>query len=135
MLKYDAILGGEQSGHMIFLDHNTTGDGLVCALQVLRIMIETDSKLSDLAAFIQRYPQICLNISVTSKPLLETIPDLSETIEQVEKTLGDSGRVLVRYSGTENVCRVMVEGMKRKQVSYLAHSIAHVIKAAIGVNT
>lgn len=134
MLKYDANLGGEQSGHMIFLDHNTTGDGLVCALQVLRIMIETDSKLSDLAAFVQRYPQVCVNVKVSSKPPLESIPQLTETIASVEKTLGDAGRVLVRYSGTESTCRVMVEGSKQKLVLQLANSIAAVIKNAIGKN-
>lgn len=128
MLKHEAILGGEQSGHMIFLDHNTTGDGLVCALQVLRIMIETDSKLSDLASFVQRYPQICINIPVASKPPLETMTGLTEAIDNVEKILGDAGRVLVRYSGTENTCRVMVEGMKQKQVMQLANSIANVIR-------
>lgn len=132
MLKHDANLGGEQSGHVIFLDHNTTGDGLVCALQVLRIMIETDSKLSDLASFVQRYPQTCVNVRVFSKPPLETIGRLKETIDQVEKTLGNTGRVLVRYSGTENICRVMVEGMKYKQVTQLANAIAAVVREEIG---
>jgi phosphoglucosamine mutase len=133
MIKQDAILGGEQSGHLIFLDFNTTGDGLVAALQVLRIMIETDSKLSDLAAFVKRYPQTCVNIKVSSKPPLESIPQLQETIAQVETTLSDSGRVLVRYSGTENLCRIMVEGAKQKQVTQLAHSVANVVCAAIGI--
>jgi phosphoglucosamine mutase len=132
MLKYDAILGGEQSGHVIFLDHNTTGDGLVCALQVLRIMIETDSKLSDLAAFVQPYPQVCLNVKVNSKPSIESIPGLGEKVKQVEGALGDQGRVLVRYSGTEMVCRVMVEGTKYKQVIELAKLIAEVIQNEIG---
>ncbi len=133
MLKYDANLGGEQSGHVIFLDHNTTGDGLVCALQVLRIMIETDSKLSDLASFVRRYPQTCINVKVASKPPLETLERLTEAIILVEKTLGDSGRVLVRYSGTENTCRVMVEGPKYKQVIQLANNLATVVKEEIGV--
>jgi len=132
MLKHDANLGGEQSGHVIFLDHNTTGDGLVCALQVLRIMIETDSKLSDLAAFVQRFPQICINVKVASKPPLDSKPKIKESIHSVEQTLGASGRVLVRYSGTENICRVMVEGTKYKQVAHLAQSIADVIKTEIG---
>ena len=122
------ILGGEQSGHVIFLDHNTTGDGLVCALQVLRIMIETDSKLSDLASFVQRYPQTLVNVKVNSKPPLKNLSHLQETIAQVEKVLGNSGRVLVRYSGTENICRVMVEGSKQKQVVHLANTIAQALK-------
>ncbi|WP_068470024.1 phosphoglucosamine mutase [Candidatus Protochlamydia phocaeensis] len=132
MLKYDSNLGGEQSGHIIFLDHNTTGDGLVCALQVLRIMIETDSKLSDLASFVQRYPQTCINVKVASKPPLETLDRLKSTTEQVEQTLGNTGRVLVRYSGTENICRVMVEGMKYKQVIQLANLLANVVREEIG---
>ncbi|MBS4164658.1 Phosphoglucosamine mutase [Candidatus Protochlamydia amoebophila] len=134
MLKYDANLGGEQSGHVIFLDHNTTGDGLVCALQVLRIMIETDSKLSDLASFVQRYPQTCLNIKVSSKPSLDSIERLKEVIAQVEEILGNSGRVLVRYSGTENTCRVMVEGPKYKQVIQLANQIADIVQEEIGLS-
>lgn len=133
MLKHDAVLGGEQSGHLIFLDHNTTGDGLVAALQVLRIMIETDSKLSDLASFVKRYPQICINIKVSSKPALDSVPYLKEAIQEVEKTLGDTGRVLVRYSGTENICRIMVEGSKQKQVAQLADSIAAIVRKEIGV--
>lgn len=133
MLKYEATLGGEQSGHMIFLDHNTTGDGLVCALQVLRIMIETDSKLSDLASIFKKYPQYCLNVRVSSKPALNTMKNVNEAIKKVEESLGANGRVLVRYSGTENICRVMVEGPKLKQVQQLAQSIAVVVEKEIGV--
>lgn len=133
MLKHDANLGGEQSGHMIFLDHNTTGDGLVCALQVLRIMMETDSKLSDLAAIVTRYPQTCINVKVKSKPPLTDLKKVQEAIANVEKQLGDSGRVLVRYSGTENICRVMVEGPKQKQVQQMATSISNIVNEEIGV--
>lgn len=132
MLKQEANLGGEQSGHLIFLDHNTTGDGLVSALQVLRIMIETDSKLSDLAAIVKRYPQACVNVKVSSKPPLESLKAVLEAIAQVEKSLGDSGRVLVRYSGTENICRVMVEGPKQKQVHQMAVIIANAVQMEIG---
>lgn len=132
MIKNESILGGEQSGHMIFLEYNTTGDGLVAALQVLRIMIETDSKLSDLASFVKRFPQICVNVKVHSKPPLESIQSLAEVISSVERALGESGRVLVRYSGTENICRVMVEGTKQKQVVQLANSIAETVQKAIG---
>lgn len=133
MLQNDANLGGEQSGHVIFLDHNTTGDGLVCALQVLRIMIETDAKLSDLASFVQRYPQTCVNVKVGSKPPLESLPKVVASIEQVKNTLGNAGRILVRYSGTENICRVMVEGTKQKQVVQLAQEVAAVVKEEIGI--
>lgn len=132
MLKNETNLGGEQSGHLIFLDHNTTGDGLVSALQVLRIMIETDSKLSDLASIVKRYPQACVNVRVTSKPPLETLTQMNELVSEVEKALSDSGRVLVRYSGTENICRVMVEGPKLKQVQQMAKSIAGAVQKEIG---
>ncbi|WP_044881750.1 phosphoglucosamine mutase [Neochlamydia sp. EPS4] len=132
MLKHEANLGGEQSGHMIFLDHNTTGDGLVCALQVLRIMIETDSKLSDLALIVQRYPQSCINVSIQSKPPLNELKNVQEAIANVEKMLGDAGRVLVRYSGTENICRVMVEGPKLKQVQQMALTISNSVREEIG---
>lgn len=133
MLKHDANVGGEQSGHLIFLDHNTTGDGLVCALQVLRIMIETDSKLSDLASIFKKYPQALINVKVMSKPPLESLEPVQKTIKQVEASLADSGRVLVRYSGTENICRVMVEGPKLKQVQQMANVIAAEIHNQIGL--
>lgn len=131
MLKNDANLGGEQSGHLIFLDHNTTGDGLCSALQVLRIMIETDAKLSDLAAIFKRYPQAIVNIKVPSKPPIDSMPGVKDAIAQAEKTLLDSGRVLVRYSGTENICRIMVEGPKFKQVHQMANAIAGVLQKEI----
>jgi phosphoglucosamine mutase len=134
MLKHDANLGGEQSGHMIFLDHNTTGDGLVSALQVLRIMIETDSKLSDLAAIVTKYPQTCINVKVKSKPPLSDLRKVQEAIGNVEKVLGDSGRVLVRYSGTENILRVMVEGRNQKQVHQLAQSISNAVHEELGLS-
>lgn len=135
MLKHDTNLGGEQSGHLIFSDHNTTGDGLVSALQVLRIMIETDSKLSDLAAIFKRYPQSCINVKVSSKPPLESLKKTNLAIQSVEKALSNSGRVLVRYSGTENICRVMVEGPKLKIVYEMAQKIANEVQSEIGAKT
>lgn len=133
MLEHQAVLGGEQSGHLIFLDHNTTGDGLVCALQVLRIMIETDSKLSDLAAIVKRYPQSLVNVRVSEKVSIEKMARVHKMIQRVEKQLADKGRVLVRYSGTENICRVMVEGEQHTQVRQFAHGIADLVKQEIGV--
>lgn len=133
MLKHEANLGGEQSGHMIFLDHGTTGDGLIGALQVLQIMIETDSKLSDLAKIFTRYPQSTVSVKVFLKPPIETLKSVKEAQIQAEKTLGNSGRVLIRYSGTENICRVMVEGPKLKQVDQMAHAIAAAIQNEIGI--
>jgi phosphoglucosamine mutase len=133
MLKNDCNLGGEQSGHLIFLDQNTTGDGLVCALQVLRIMIEKDSKLSDLAASFKRCPQACINVRIASKPPIENLALVNESIEKIEKALSGYGRVLVRYSGTENICRVMVEGQSHKQVHQMANTIAKAVTEEIGL--
>ncbi len=133
MLKYEANLGGEQSGHMIFLDHNTTGDGLVSALQVMRIMLETDSKLSDLATIFKKYPQAIVNVKVASKPPLDSLAAVTEAKRNVEEQLSGQGRVLVRYSGTENICRVMVEGPKYKQVHQMADAIAAAVQHEIGM--
>lgn len=133
MLQYGANLGGEQSGHMIFLDHNTTGDGIVSALQVLRIMKETQSTLSDLASIVKRYPQTLLNVNVKNKPPLESIPAVMRIVHEVEETLAKTGRVLIRYSGTEQkICRVLVEGPKQQQVDQLAETIAMTIKKELG---
>ena len=132
MIKHESILGGEQSGHLIFLDHNTTGDGMVSALQVMRIMIETESKLSDLASIFQRYPQAIVNVKVKSKPPLESLKVVQDAVKEVTSILGSSGRVLLRYSGTEDVCRVMVEGQKYKQVYDMANSIGSIITNLIG---
>ncbi len=131
MLQHDAILGGEQSGHIIFLDYNTTGDGLVAALQVLRIMIETNSKLSELAAIIKPYPQTLINIKVLKKPPLESLSIVRSAIALAEEQLGSHGRVIVRYSGTENICRVMVEGQKQKQTTEHANAIALAVRHEI----
>ncbi|MBA2728973.1 MAG: phosphoglucosamine mutase [Parachlamydiaceae bacterium] len=134
MLKHNAVLGGEQSGHLIFLEQNTTGDGLVSALQVLRIMIEKNCKLSELASIIERYPQANISVKVKLKPPLSDLTKTSSQIKLVEKALGDNGRVLVRYSGTENICRVMVEGPNFDQVHKYAVEISEVISQEIGEN-
>lgn len=131
MLKANTNLGGEQSGHMIFLDHNTTGDGIVSALQVLRIMIESESKLSDLAAGIKRYPQTQINVSVNSKPPIETLSATKKAIQNAEQQLGDQGLVLVRYSGTEPILRISVQGPKQKLVAQLASTIAKTAESEI----
>jgi len=132
MLEHQAILGGEQSGHLIFLEHNTTGDALICALQVLRIMQESKLPLSELVAKFQRYPQICINVQVNSKPPIESLDKVQKEIKSVEKAFHGKGRVLVRYSGTESLCRVMVEGPDRQYVSESAEKIASVVTEMIG---
>lgn len=132
MLKADTTLGGEPSGHIIFLEHNTTGDGLVSALQVLRIMSESGSKLSELAAQFKKYPQISSNIPISSKPPLETIPGLALKVADIENQLGKTGRVLIRYSGTEQIARVMVEGPKRSVIKKFVDELTSIIRSAIG---
>ena len=132
MLKGNTNLGGEPSGHVIFLEHNTTGDGLVSALQVLRIMIETGSKLSELAGVFKKFPQILVNVSVKVKQPLQEKEALRHAIEHIEETLGATGRVVVRYSGTEPILRIMVEGPKRSLVQQYADEIALVAKNELG---
>jgi phosphoglucosamine mutase len=132
MLQGNTNLGGEPSGHVIFLEHNTTGDGLVSALQVLRIMIETGSKLSELAGAFKKFPQILVNVPVKAKPPLEQNEPIRQAISKVEELLGSMGRVLVRYSGTEPILRIMIEGPKRTVIEQYAEEIAAVAKTEIG---
>lgn len=132
MLKRKSNLGGEQSGHLIFLDYNTTGDGIVTALQVLRIMKRTGKKLSQLATKIKKYPQLLINVPVKRKPAIKTVKPLKKVIEDAKERLGDKGRILVRYSGTENVCRTMVEGAQMRLVEQIAEKITKTIKNEIG---
>lgn len=132
MLATGASVGGEPSGHVIFLEHNTTGDGLVAALQVLQIMIETGNKLSELVSAFKKFPQICINVPVKSKPSLESIEGLSAAMAEVQKELGAVGRLLVRYSGTESILRVMVEGPRRTLVHQYAEKLAAIVKSQIG---
>jgi phosphoglucosamine mutase len=133
MLSRKASLGGEQSGHLIFLEHNTTGDGLVTALQVLKIMLEKRMTLSKLAKGVNKCPQILLNVPVVKKTPLESLKKVKEIIQLTEEKLAKRGRVLVRYSGTEHLCRVMVEGPKRSEVKSFAEGIAAAINHEIGV--
>ncbi len=124
-------LGGEQSGHVIFLDHTTTGDGLMTALQVLAIMAREGVPLSLLAAGFNRYPQAMVNIGVAQKRPLEELPVLQAAIAEVEAKLDGKGRVLIRYSGTELKARVMVEGRDGAEVNQYAEELASVLKRAL----
>ena len=110
MQRLGAVIGGEDSGHMIFTDHHTTGDGIITALQLVSAMLRSGKPLSELARLMDVLPQKLINIDVKSKPDIATVPEIVEAIRQVEAELGEQGRVLVRYSGTQNMCRVMVEG-------------------------
>jgi phosphoglucosamine mutase len=131
MLDRGAVVGGEDSGHVIFLDHHTTGDGLITALQLLRVMREEERPLSELGVM-ERFPQKLINITVKSKPDLKTIPEIVAAIGQAEAALGDRGRVLVRYSGTQQMCRVMVEGPTVKETEEYSAMIADVVRKKLG---
>jgi len=124
--------GGEQSGHFIFLDHNTTGDGLVSALQVLSLMKRTQKPLSELAQAMTAVPQVLVNVQVSHKPNLDTVPDLEEAIRAGERRLNGSGRVLVRYSGTESLLRIMVEGERDALIQEVANQLAQVVRTHLG---
>lgn len=129
MREHGAMLGGEQSGHMIFREYSTTGDGLMAALQVLRIMQETGKPLSELASQLRLYPQTLINVKVNQKKPFEECPTLMACQKDVEAAMGDKGRVLLRYSGTENLLRVMVEGDDEAMVRRFATQLADAASA------
>ena len=132
MKKLDGIIGGEEAGHMIFLDHHTTGDGIIAALQLVAAMVKEGKPLSELARMMDIFPQKLINIDVKSKPDIDKVPKLADAIQQVEKELGDEGRVLVRYSGTQNMCRVMVEGPSDSVTEKYCRQLADVVRSEIG---
>jgi phosphoglucosamine mutase len=123
-----ASIGGEESGHVIFLEHHTTGDGIITALQVLAAMKKAQKPLSELAQVMKVFPQKLINVDVKTKPELSTIPEISQVIKDIEEQLADTGRVLVRYSGTQNMCRVMVEGPTREDTENYCKKIADVLR-------
>jgi phosphoglucosamine mutase len=128
MLAEGYNFGGEQSGHFIFLDHNTTGDGLISALQMISLMKRTGKPLSELAQAMSAVPQILLNIKVKQKPKLESVPDIDRAIRESERRLNGSGRVLVRYSGTEPLLRIMVEGEQDSVIKEVAEDLARLVR-------
>ncbi len=127
-----AVLGGEDSGHVIFLDHHTTGDGIITALQLLRAMKRAGQPLSELAKVLTLSPQKIINVNVKDKPPLDKMPELQKAIKDAEDELGDRGRVLIRYSGTQSMCRVMVEGPTEPLTNRLTRMLADVVKRCIG---
>lgn len=125
-------LGGEQSGHIIFLDHTTTGDGLLASLQVLAIMRRMEKSLSDLVKDIEMFPQVLKNVEISDKKPLENIPGLSQMIDDYELSLGNKGRINIRYSGTEPLARVMVEGEDITNINSIASNITDLLQQEIG---
>ena len=132
MLADDLNVGGEQSGHMIFRDFATTGDGIVAALQVLRIMMDTGKPLSELRKVVHKFPQLVVNVKVKTKPAWDSMPDILALVKEAETQLGAEGRVFLRYSGTESKARLLIEGRDAGQIKALADKIAGRIRERIG---
>jgi len=134
MVKRNLNVGGEQSGHMIFRDFSTTGDGIVCALQILRIMKTTGKPLSELKRCLTKYPQAQRNLRVKQKPPLADLTDVMKLVGETEQELNGKGRVLLRYSGTEPKIRLLIEGRELARIDQQANRIADAIQTAIGSN-
>jgi phosphoglucosamine mutase len=132
MVSTGAVLGGEDSGHIIFRDHHTTGDGILAGIRLIEAMVEESKPLSELAKTMKVYPQVLINVTVADKPDIHTIPEIQKAIKLVEDTLGEQGRVLVRYSGTQPLCRIMVEGPTMEETTRLCQHLTDIIKDIIG---
>ena len=132
MLAAGAVIGGEDSGHIIFLEHHTTGDGIISGLQLVATLLKEEKPLSELAARVPVNPQLLINIEVKSKPDIQTVPEVQQAIEQAERELGDTGRVFVRYSGTQQLCRVMVEAPTREMTEGYGNKIADLVQKHLG---
>lgn len=134
LLRRGASLGGEQSGHIIFPAVSLAGDGMITALSLLRVMREERKSLSELTQGIERYPQVLVNVKVREKVPFEQIPSLPERVASIEKELSDHGRLLLRYSGTESLARIMIEGRDEQEIKGQANEIAEVIEKYLGQN-
>ena len=132
MKESGAVLGGEQSGHIVFGLDNTTGEGILSSLKLLQIVKQSRKTLADLADEMEQYPQILINVRVKEKNGWEEKAEIRQAIETAQEELADTGRILVRASGTENLLRVMVEGKQQEQIERLAHQIADVVKVVMG---
>ena len=133
MIKNNYNLGGEQSGHVIFLDYNTTGDGLITALQALTLMQKSGKRLSELASCMKTFPQKLVNIKVREKKPLDTLDDFNKVIRESEKKLEGRGRIVVRYSGTETLLRIMVEGETYEEIVQIIETVSDAVNKYIGV--
>jgi phosphoglucosamine mutase len=132
MLKRDLSIGGEQSGHIIFSDHLFTGDGIATALSVLRVIADTGRELADLASELITYPQVLVNVRVREKRELRDVAEIADAMQRVEQRLAGQGRLLVRYSGTEPLLRVMIEGKDQQEIQGWAREIADSVKQHLG---
>lgn len=132
MMKNEYNVGGEQSGHMIFRDFTTTGDGVISALQILRVLVETGKPLSELKKCLRKYPQAQRNLKVRQKTPLDQLPQVGLAVQQAERELNGAGRVLLRYSGTEPKIRLLIEGRDAEGINRQADRIAALIEDAIG---
>jgi len=132
MLAGGFSLGGEQSGHVILSDYLFTGDGLATALSVLRVMAATGRSLSSLASELTTYPQVLVNVRVKARRALDSVPAVAEAVAMVESSLTGHGRLLVRYSGTEPLLRIMLEGRDKAEIDALAHGLADVVRRELG---
>ena len=132
MRKRSLNLGGEQSGHLVFLDHNTTGDGILSTLMLLSVMLRENRSLSDLADVMESFPQVLVNRRVASKPPLESLTDLDRAVRAAEANLKDEGRILVRYSGTEPKIRIMIEGQDQEEIETMARELGQLAVNEIG---
>lgn len=131
MLRNGHNLGGEQSGHIIFFDHTTTGDGVITALQILKRMVQEGRTLSELSKSLTVYPQILLNVKIKEKKDLKTLPAVQAALKGVEERLKNRGRAFIRYSGTEPLARITIEGEKEDEIKIMANELAEVLQKAL----
>jgi phosphoglucosamine mutase len=135
MLKGGYNLGGEQSGHLVFLNHSTTGDGILTALRLLAVMLRAQKPLADLAACMEVYPQVLLNLKVKERRDLRTVPQAQKAIQEAEKRLQGRGRLLVRFSGTEPLLRIMVEGEKPAEINEVAQELVNTLDMCLNAGS
>jgi phosphoglucosamine mutase len=132
MQRSGANLGGEQSGHILLRDHAPTGDGILSALALLSVVAETGQSLAALAECMRKFPQVLRNVQVARKPPFESLGDLPGRVRALELEMNGAGRILVRYSGTEPLARVMIEGPDGDRIRSMAEELVELIQAAIG---
>jgi phosphoglucosamine mutase len=132
MLKKDIRIGGEQSGHIIFLDHTTTGDGVITALQLASVIKQTGKPLSELRTIMAKLPQVLINVKVKQTNGWQEVSSIKESLKLAEAELGNRGRILVRPSGTEPLIRVMVESDSGENASFIASRVADIIREELG---